>query len=263
MTEQTAYNIREENLNLDRILTTQELRELFLFGINLTDDDGNEFPDKMLEHYIDSAQEWLETEISGLTFNEIEIVDEVHDYYIDDYMQFGIIRPFKFPVRSCSKWAIQFPLQTDAISFDPTWIRVDSVGGQINLVPTEGTLSSIILGIGGSFLPLLYNGLDFVPGIIQITYKAGFTTEKIPTLVKDIIGKKASIGALNIAGDIIVGAGIAAKSISLDGLSQSVSTTSSATNAGYGSRILSYNKEIKENLKSLKTYYQGIMMAVA
>jgi hypothetical protein len=71
------------------------------------------------------------------------------------------------------------------------------------------------------------------------------------------------MGPLNIAGDLIAGAGIATKSLSMDGLSQSISTTASATNAGYGARILQYNKHIEESMKTLKAYYTGISMVVA
>ena len=159
--EVIAFNNRELTKNIDRIITAQELRELYLFGVNLKDDNGNEMPDKLLEHYIDSAQEWLETEVPGLIFNEKDIDDEVHDYYVDDYMNFGLIKLFHFPVKTITKWEIQFPLQTELLTFDPTWLRVDSVYGYVNLVPTEGTLSSIILGKGGSFLPLLYNNNFF------------------------------------------------------------------------------------------------------
>lgn len=263
MTEIPAYNIREENKNKTPIISAQELREKYLFGINLTDGDGNEMPDSLMEHYIAAAMEWLETEIPGLTLNEKEIVDETHDYYVDDYMVFGFIHLFKFPVKSISKWAIQFPLQTELLEFDPTWLRVDSISGHVNLVPTEGTLSSIILGKGGSFLPLLYNALEQVPAIIHLTYKAGFDDKNIPILVKDVVAKKAAFGPLGIAGDLIVGAGIAAKSISLDGMSQTINTTSSATNSGYGARILILEKELKADLANLRNYYQGIKMVVA
>ena len=263
MAEIPAYNIREEVKNIDRIISAQELRELYLFGVNLKDDSGNEMPDKLLEHYIDAAQEWLETQVPGLIFNEKNIVDETHDYYVDDYMNFGLIKLFRFPVKGISKWAIQFPLQTELLEFDPTWLRVDSNFGYVNLVPTEGTLSSIILGKGGSFLPLLYNALEHVPGILKVSYKAGFDGDNIPTLAKDLIAKKASLGPLNIAGDLIIGAGISAKSISLDGLSQAISSTSSATNSGYGARMINYNKEIELDLKRFVSYYQGINMVVS
>ena len=74
---------------------------------------------------------------------------------------------------------------------------------------------------------------------------------------------KAAMRVLDVAGDLIAGAGIANKSLSIDGLSQSIGTTSSATNAGYGARILSYKSELKERMGNLKNYYSAIRMVVA
>lgn len=59
----------------------------------------------------------------------------------------------------------------------------------------------------------------------------------MPMDLINLTGKLATFGPLGIAGDLILGAGIAAQSIGVDGLSQSISSTSSATNAGYGARI--------------------------
>ena len=73
----------------------------------------------------------------------------------------------------------------------------------------------------------------------------------------------ASIGILNIAGDLIAGAGIATKSVSVPGLSQNIGTTSSATNSGYGARIGEYQKELKAMIPNLRRYYgKGTRMVV-
>ena len=66
------------------------------------------------------------------------------------------------------------------------------------------------------------------------------------------------VSDLNIAGDLIAGAGIATQSISIDGLSQSVGTTSSATNSGYGARVIQFNKELKELMTTLRAKYKII-----
>lgn len=76
-----------------------------------------------------------------------------------------------------------------------------------------------------------------------------------------LIGKYASIHILNTAGDLIIGAGIANKSTSVDGISAAVGTTSSPTNAGYGARILQLQKEIKQLEPILWNKYHGCMMA--
>jgi hypothetical protein len=244
------------------IITPDELKRIFLFGVNLTDDDGNPYPEEMFNFYILSAQQWLEVQLGGLMLCENEI-EEVHDYYMNDYMSYAFIRLFRYPVTEVESLEIQFPLASNLLKFDSSWYRVESVGHTVQLVPTAGTFSTILLSQGGNFLPLFYQGLQQVPGLWRVKYKAGFKKDQIPQMIKEIVGMKAAMGPLNIAGDLIAGAGIASKSISLDGLSQSISTTASATNAGYGARILQYNKEIDARLKSLREYYTGINFVVA
>lgn len=74
-------------------------------------------------------------------------------------------------------------------------------------------------------------------------------------LVKAIL-LVAAILPLDVAGDLIAGAGIAEQSISVDGLSQNIRTTSSATNAGYGARILSFQKQLQTLMLSLKSQFK-------
>lgn len=255
-----AYNKRIPSKHL--IITPEELKNIFLFGVDLTDDDGNPYPPEMFEFYIRSAQEWLEMQVPGLVLCETEF-EEVHDYWVSDYTSYSFLKLFRFPVQEVSFVGVQFPLATNVLQFDPSWYRTESVGAITNLVPTAGTFSNILLSQGGNFLPLLYTGLTYVPSIFRVTYKAGFKKGDAPNLLKEIVGMKAAMGPLNIAGDLIAGAGIASKSISIDGLSQSIGTTSSATNAGYGARILQYNKEIEARLKNLRNYYTGISFVVA
>jgi len=250
-----AFNPRP--VQKHRIMTVEELKEIYLFGVDLTDDKGNEMPDRLHEFYIDAAQGWLEKELGGLSLCETRIVDETHDYYINDYVSYSAIKLYRTPVIDVESVGFQFPLQSQVLNFDPSWYRTEAVGAYVNLVPTQGTFSSILLSQAGNFMPLFYSGLQHVPAVLKVTYTSGFRKGEIPALLKHMIGLKASMGPFNIAGDLIAGAGIATKSISLDGLSQSISTTSSATNAGYGARIIQYQKEIDEAMSGLKNYYVG------
>lgn len=78
----------------------------------------------------------------------------------------------------------------------------------------------------------------------------------------DLAGKMAAMYVLNPAGDLIVGAGIASKSQSVGGVSQSISTTSSPTNAGYGSRIIQYRKDITLELPIVRRRFHGMPLLV-
>lgn len=255
-----ASNIRPVSEELP--VNANFVKQNFLFGVNLKDDDGNTMPDSVIDFYIAAATKWLERELDILLF-PATIEDERHDYVYNDYIQYGFVKLFHYPVRAVSRVAMSFPLSTEVLVFDPEWYRTESVSGQVNLIPTSGTLSAILMGQGGSFLPLVYSGTDYIPHVITVDYEAGYPEDGIPADLLNLIGMKASIGPLNIAGDLIAGAGIANKSISLDGLSESIGTTSSATNAGYGARILQYEKQIKDTLATIRRNLKGIQMVVA
>lgn len=258
MTEALNQRSFEDGL----LISVEEIKQRYLFGIDLTDTDGNEMPKNYYEHNIRMAQAWLEKEIPGIMLCPKEIKSESHDYHLADYQSYCGIKLYRQPVIDVSEVAIQLPLSANRVVFDPSWYRTESVNGFINLLPTQGTFSSMLLSQGGSFLPLLYSGMPYVPHLFKITYTAGFKKGEVPANILEIIGLKAAMGPLNVFGDLVAGAGIASKSISLDGLSQSVATTSSATNSGYTARVVQYQKQLKDMLEDLAMQYTGIQMSV-
>lgn len=243
-----------------QILTVAELKEVFLFGLDLTDDAGNPFPDLMFEWGIRSAISTLERQLD-IRIKPTVFTGERYDYIRRDYLNWTIIKLRESPVISVEGVRVTWPSGSTVIEFPAEWIQLRADVGQVNIVPTSGTLSQVLLTAGGSFLPLVASGRDFVPNILEVDFTAGFPEGQVPQEIRDVLGKMAAFAPLNVAGDLIVGAGIASKSISIDGLSQSINTTSSATNAGYGARLIQYGKEIQRVLPMLRKYYKGIRLA--
>lgn len=241
------------------ILTIEELKEVYLFGLDLTDDAGNPFPDAMFEWGIRSAIATLERRLDIL-IRPTPFIDERYDYYRGDYLYWTIITLRECPVISVEAVRVTWPSNSTVIDFPTEWIQLRPDSGQVNIVPTSGTLSQVLLTAGGSFLPLVASGRDYVPNILAVDFTAGFPEGQVPQDLRDVIGKMAAFAPLNVAGDLIVGAGIASKSIGIDGLSQSINTTSSATNAGYGARLTQYEKELKQVIPMLRRYYKGNRM---
>lgn len=101
-----------------------------------------------------------------------------------------------------------------------------------------------------------------IPDYWDFQYITGFDLDHMPMDLINLTGKLATFGPLGIAGDLILGAGIANQSIGVDGLSQSIGSTSSPTNAGYGARILQYSREIKETVSRIKLIYDEIKSVV-
>lgn len=244
------------------VVDAKWVKDNFLFGVNLQDDFGNDMGDALINFYIRSAQHYVARELDIL-LGETDIIEEAHDYNLRDYDSFCFLQLFRRPVQSVQRVVLEFPFSSNTIEFHEDWFRADSISGQLNLLPTMGSLTSVFISGGGAFLPWLSSTRDYLPCTFRVTYKAGFKKDEIPEDILEVIGMRAAMGPLNIAGDLIAGAGIANKSISLDGLSQSIGTTASATNAGYGARIIQYHKEIDSFLERLRPYYAGIRMAVS
>jgi len=248
-------------LAIRNILTIDELKSRYLFGVDFTDDQGRALTDATFLHYITAAVRWIEHEL------DIPILPtsftDVHDYHRTDYQSFNFIQLDNYPVISLEEFALQYPSGQNVVVYPLEWMRLDKIKGHIQVVPTAGTLSEVMIGSGGSWLPAIYSGQDYLPGLFQISYTAGFEEGRVPRNITDLIGMFASLGPFNIFGDLIAGAGIATLSLSLDGLSQSIGTTSSATNAGYGSRIIQYLKQIKSQIETLRRFYKGTRFVVA
>ena len=248
----------------DLVISVEELKELYLFGVDLTDDEGNPFPDRMFTHYIESAIAWMEKELD-IPVTPIEIVDELHDHLAGDYSRWGWFDLYQFPIICIREVAFQYPSQDSRVIIQNEWVVLpeDGASGLINIVPGQGSIADVLL-IPGQLMPMWSGAFGRVPGVWRFTYRAGFEINEIPADIKDAIGMKASIGIFNIAGDLIAGAGIANTSISVPGLSQSIGTTSSATNSGYGARIGQYEKQLKEMLPNMRRFYgKGSRMVVA
>lgn len=236
----------------DSLPTVATLKKRYLHGVDFKANDGTELTSKAFQFYISEAISWLEHEL------ETTIVPtqytETHDYRAEEYEAWSFIQLRRKPIISVDE--VQFRLQKDSAftSIPDDWIRLESHVGQIQIAPTSGGLSSINFS-QSAFLPRLMMITPDWPSFFRIVYTAGFERDKIPAIISHVIGMKAAIQALNIAGELILGAGIASQSLSIDGLSQSIGSTASASYSGYGARIELYENDIKTAMQTLRRYY--------
>ena len=135
----------------------------------------------------------------------------------------------------------------------------DRIGKRrMSVVPTGAstTIANSDVILTGITTQIGFQKFTNIPDYWSIQYITGFDLNNMPTDLINVVGKLASTNILNIAGDLILGsAGIASMSLGIDGLSQSISTTASATSNGYMARVLQYTKEIQESVKRLKLVY--------
>jgi hypothetical protein len=242
------------------LITTQQLKDAYLSGVKLADNTGQPLPDAVFTTALSAAASWFELK-TKVHLSPIDIVDEQHDFNVEEYLNFCWLGVYEYPVISVSNVQAQYPTGQTILLFPSTWVKLRSKAGQIQLVPTAGTLSQVMLGQGGSYLPLLSGRLNHLPNLFLISYKAGFTAGNIPDAVNDAIGLRAAIHVMSAAGSMVIEPGIQSKSISIDGLSQS--TAAMVGQFGpYSGRINEYNQRLTDLIDTITMEYKGIRMVV-
>lgn len=257
---------KEANEPLEEMLwdkvSVSSIKNKYLFGINLADSNGNPLPEELFVHYLNAAVDYIQN-LLDITISPTEFTER-HDYFRSDYRNWGFIQLDHNPVRTVKRITLMYGDQrTVQIPLD--WVQLDKLAGQITLFPSAGSANSLIIGQTGLLFGF-QSQWDWAPRLWEVEYEAGIDENdpSIPCdLLKETIFKRASMGILNVWGDLIIGAGIASQSVSVDGLSQSIGTTQSAMFGGASARIESYAKDIDDRLLPvLRQKFGGIRLVV-
>lgn len=253
---------------LESLITVDKLKETYLYGITIKDSDGKELPKRVYEQYITNAVSMLEHFLDISITPVLDYVED-KDYYFNEYIDWGYFQLDNFPVISIKKMELVYFRDVNG---DPEvlqeiplqWIRLQPHDGIVRLIPNARFPANLQVSQNGNYFPEILRS-EHVPHLWRITYDFGFCDGGVPSLVNQAIGMIAASQALIVGGNLVLGAGIASSSISLDGLSQSINTTQSAENSAYSATIKEYGDKLfganKEDpfaiLRILKNYYKG------
>jgi hypothetical protein len=248
------------NVQNSTIITAEDIRNNFLYGIPLTNYLGQTLSDDVIRNAIDSATSWLETELQ-ISIRQRYWQQERHDYVSSDYMNFGLITLNHRPILKITQYLIIYPDTGQTTDFPLEWVQADMEGinGVIQLVPGVGSANSFIIGVGNNLLPLIFRTADFLPDLFKISYYSGFPNNKCPQNLLQIIGKKAAIDIMTLVSNAILGQGALTQSLSIDGMSQSIGKLPFI----YEKQIALYRKQIEEEVSSARAFWNGIHMSVA
>ena len=262
-----SYKIKYKK-NTGKIFSAGELLALYFYGINIQVNDGTTFSKETVEFYIKAAQKEIEDYLQIKMFPVL--IQEKVGYYRDDYYGKYPIFQTKYPVKRAHT-IIGLLNTTNQIVYPKQWINThtDSPDGDypkfVCLIPTgtSAVTGSVDIVLTGMMTNMGLQRWNHIPNYWFLQYETGYDYDRIPMDIVNIIGKFASMGVFAVAGDIALGqAALASYSLSIDGLSQSISTTNSATSAAYGARVIQYQKEVKESLGRIKMKYRGVNMSV-
>lgn len=249
------------------LLSPTEMFSLYLYGIKIQAGDGTAFSTESMRFYIQAAQQEIENFFNLKLVYQFIALEKLTFYRADYWQSFPILFT-NYPVNKPISLTGRFN-QLEQISYPTQWLtNTQNSYGQykrrVSIVPTGTAVATANAEVILSGLTTQLGSQHFlmIPDYWDLQYITGFKLDQMPMDLINLTGKLSSFGPLGIAGDLILGAGIASQSLGVDGLSQSISSTSSATNAGYGARLVQYEREIKATIPRIKLVYDEIKMSV-
>lgn len=241
----------------------------YMFGLKIVDPDTKqELDDSVYEHLIDTKIPYAEQQL-GIAILPRIIANERHDYYANDFMHYNYIQTYERPILQVNSVEMMYNNQR-LEKFPTSWLKVYTRTGEIEINPAVIVGDSNVLNGGEAYMngtqaissaPLWglpgIASTDVVPQALQYTYVAGMLPPtrrgitrdwEVPLDLVQLIAKYVLRELLEIWGDLIIGAGIAGESLSIDGISESTTTTQSAMYTGGSARI----KLIDDTIASLE-----------
>lgn len=251
-------------------LTPQFVKDNYLVGIPLETPGGKPFTQEFMENRIKAVRYAFERKY-GVRFEPTVIkmgsyglqgdpahIDErlvgndLHPDDIKDHKSHSMLLPVG-PIKGFLGLGLWLPGLQNAATFDMDWIHPnppDPRTRRIRISPGRSITSVLTLqGLMGMLLPMSGGGRP-IAGAWHITYTAGYTEQDLLGQdfdVLDALGKLAAIALLTKGSvDQNMIAGITNKSLSADGLSQSVGLAGNAENLKYGAIIKQLAGEFAE-----------------
>jgi hypothetical protein len=268
----TFENYRPPENMFGEVLTADDLRYTYLWGLDFRSTNGQEYTDEQIRTKVVSSISEIERALK-ITINkkriltqpdtglvrgvDYDIEEDPYPFRPDKWHQMGMINLRRRPVISLER--IEFFSVVDSKILDlSSWIRLDKTKGRVNISFPKTGDSGVFPGLAyGIMMAQRYAVNYHYPHGFKIDYTAGYPDAScVDADLRDIIGKIAACKLLNIIGDGLI-AGFSSSSLSMDGFSESFSSTQSATNAYFGARIGVYLKDIENYLKENRRKFRN------
>lgn len=267
----TFNNYKVPDGHWGNVVTPDDLRFTYLWGTDFKATNGQSYTDEQIQYFIDSAVAELERQLDITIVKkkirnnaaernlskgaDYDIDEAVYDFKFSRISRYGYIKTRRKPIIKLHKLELLTRWQ-GVRDLTPTTI-VDKTKGVLKLMerpirPSERS-SGIQTAIGVYGNQTLQAQLFYA-----IDYDAGFeTSDDVPQDLREVVAKQAAVSLLNIIGDGLM-AGFSSSSLSMDGLSESFSSTQSATSATFGARIKEYKDDILNYIKENRLKFNNL-----
>jgi len=251
------------------ILPSSDVTESIIIEASRMDDDR-------IREFVDQAADLLENVQLQIFLEPTVCVSEISTEYAhggitsnDDYDK--ITTAISYYGVTPNHWVdVKFPFQyllkvdyltgaiagNEVVNIDEQWIEISYHSGYVQLVPLH--LEMVFNYLGLIWAPELW-GVRDLPNFWHYRARAGL--REVPGDLLELLGRTAAISILSVAGQAYKG-GMAAQSVSRDGLSSSISFTSSAMYGIYSAYINDHKTWVETHLPALINKYRGIVNRV-
>lgn len=250
------------------ILTPDDFRYTYLWGTDFKATNGSMFSDEQIQYFIDAATTEMERRLN-ITIRKRrikceDVIEKNHlkrkvdyddeetpyDFSYRKIQRYGMIQTKQRPILNVSRCTMLNKGNSDDVDLLPSTV-LDKKNGVIKFLKRPWKPSDTADGINTAISR--YGAETWNPHLFySLNYEAGFeTSDDIPEDLRHNIGLMIAISLLNVIGDGLM-AGFSSSSLSMDGVSESFSSTQSATSATFGARIMEYKKELDDYIQANK-----------
>lgn len=240
--------------NQGLVISPNELLDLYFYGIQIKNNQGTTMSQETIKNFILGAQETLEKFLNIKIAKQV--VTEDKDWYLRDWELWGYIRA-TYPVTK-PLGLEGFLNSVRQVIYPVEWLSArktsdgETYHRHMYLVPsTQSPTSTNNSVVYAGVVPHLgFMGNNQIPNYWSLKYETGFC--KVPRDLMNAIGMMAALQLFYIMGDILISPGVNSQSISIDGLSQNISTQ-----GAFKTRIDGYIQMLREMMPKLSAYYKG------
>ena len=249
------------------IVTPDDCRYTFLWGTDFKATNGSMFSDEQIQWFIDAAVHEMERQLnitivkrrikSALSVEsqhlvkgaDYDVEETPYDFSYRKIQRYGMIQTKQRPILNVTRCTLINKTESN-VELLPTVVP-DKKNGVLKFLKRPYKPSDTWDGISTSISR--YGSETFNNHLFYaVDYEAGYeTSDDVPSDLRHMIGKMAAISLLNVIGDGLM-SGFSSSSLSMDGVSESFSSTQSATSAYFGARIAVYQKEVQDYISANK-----------
>lgn len=271
------------------IISVRVFKERYFAGLPIPTSISN----SVIQYHLETALSEIESLLSLKLAKQVIIEKKV--FRKQNWWQWGYVK---------STYPVVYPISLDGflnttkqITYPSDWLSTKSTNDnkfyhrRVNLVPTRNSAHSEAIVFAGIVPQAHYFHSSRIPDYWSLTYITGW--DNPPLELVDVVCKLAAVKLLQIISDALMsgalvqtsdqngnsiltsngasfaglGFGIASKSISIDGLSQSVSSYINGQTGAFGARLSQYTNDLDLNrpgsqLKVIYDQYGAIIMGV-